>query len=67
MKDVQVTMELTVPRTMTNEDIAQAVEMFLVAGSREWGVGWDENLVDVVGVKRLTTDMEGKRVLGARA
>lgn len=66
MKDVLVTLELTVPRTMTSEDIAQAVESFIVAGSQEYGVGWDENFVDVVGVKRLTAAMEGKRLLGER-
>jgi len=66
MKDVQVTLELTVPRTMTHDEIAYAVESYLVSGSREWGVGWDEHLVDVVGVKRLTAEMQGKRLLGAR-
>lgn len=66
MKDVLVSLELTVPRTMTHEDIAYAVESFLVSGSREYGVGWDEYLVDVVGVKRLTAEMQGKRLLGER-
>lgn len=66
MKGVLVTLELTVTRTMTSEDIAHAVESFLVSGSKEYGVGWEENLVDVVGVKRLTAEMQGKRLLGER-
>lgn len=52
MKSVQTVLELRVPRTMTHEDIAIALKSFIIAGSQEWGVGWDDACVAVVSVKR---------------